>query len=130
MIVSIVFCHYTNKKEFNNINNDQLSSLLIRINVKDVLENFELSYCDNITGIGPEPIRGSTILCRLIMRYGISCPDPTLDAESLVRTIESLFLSSTTSDSAPSTSFPGLIHLVLPVHVGREEDATKLQKLF
>jgi hypothetical protein len=102
---------------------------LIRINAKDVLEKIGISYCNNITGIGLEPIRGSTVLRRFVMRSGISRPVPTSDTESLVRTVESLFPFSTTCDSTPINNFPGLLHLKLPGRID-EKYIKKLHKLF
>jgi hypothetical protein len=109
---------------------------LIRINAKDVLENLKLRYCSNITGIGLEPIRGSTVLRQLIMRRFFG-PAPPLDVKSLVRTIESLFPFSANNPS--NTSFPGPLCLVLPMYIGDSRhdwyigdrlDWGKLQKLF
>ena len=67
---------YKSKYYRANISDDELRALLLSINAKNTLKTLHIGRCYKIVGHGLEPLRGSTVLERLVLHGNAKFAEP------------------------------------------------------
>ena len=127
---------------------EMLAALLIRTNAIDVLEDLDLTYCCQVTGVGLEPIRGSIALRRInlmckgknflawkwstLRRNGKQIKEVDLDEDAVMSIVESFppFATDAYNDFGVGGVGSGLLSIVLPHQYRFEKSGKKRRRSY